>query len=97
MQDKDEVTLVAMNALPEGTEDEDLAAALYLQALLNGEPQPSGRVIAMVRNSNSAASFVPDDPGRPMEDMDCCTAIDAFDFAMMVHRQDGRLIARPWR
>ena len=97
LQDKDEVTLVAMNALPEGTEDEDLAAALYLQALLNGEPPPTERVISMVRNSNSAASFVPDDPDRPMEDMDCCTAIEAFDFAMMVHRQDGRLIARPWR
>ena len=97
LQDEDEVTLVAMNALPEGTEDEDLAAALYLQALLKGEPLPTERVISMVRNSDSAASFVPEDPDRPIEDLDCCTAIDAFDFAMRVHHQDGRLIARPWR
>ena len=97
LQGKDEVTLVAMNAFPEGTEDEDLAAALYLQALLSGEPLPTERVISMVRSSNSAALFVPEDTDRPIEDLDCCTAIDAFDFAMRVHRQDGRLIARPWR
>ena len=96
LQDKDEVTLVAMNAYPEGTEDEDLAAALYLQSLLRGEPPPTERTLSMVRSSISAALFAPGDPDRPIEDLDCCTAIDAFDFAMRVHRQDGRLIARPW-
>lgn len=96
LKDKEEITLVAMNAPTEGAEDEDLAAALYLEALLYGEPPPTERVLAMVRASSSAARFAPEDPEQPMEDLDCCIAIDAFDFAMRVHRQNERLIAKPW-
>ena len=97
LQDKDEVTLVAMNTYTEDPEDEDMAGALYLEALLRGEPPPTERVLSMVRTSSSAARFTPEDPDQPTADLDCCTAIDAFDFAMRVNRQDGRLIARPWR
>jgi 2-phosphosulfolactate phosphatase len=97
LQDKDEVTLVAMNTYTEDPEDEDLAGALYLKALLHGEPPPTERILAMVRASSSAERFTPEDPDQPIEDLDCCTAIDAFDFAMRVNRQDGRLIAKPWQ
>jgi 2-phosphosulfolactate phosphatase len=97
LQSKDEVTLVAMNTYTEGPEDEDLAAALYLEALLRGKPPPTERVLAMVRDSRDAELLAPNDPDKPIEDPGCCTAIDAFDFAMRVDRQNGHLIAKPWQ
>jgi 2-phosphosulfolactate phosphatase len=94
--DKEEVTLVAMTAPPQEWSGEDLAAALYLEALLRGETPPTERAVGMVLGSDSAGLFTPGDPDRPIEDLDCATAIDAFDFAMKVDRQDGHLIARRW-
>lgn len=97
LQGKGEVTLVAMGAPGEPADEEDTAAAIYLEALLRGEPPPRERVIARVRQSAAAWLHAPHDAERPIEDIDCCVAIDAFDFAMRVDRRDGRLVARPWR
>ncbi len=88
-----EVTLVAMGAPPAEPGEDDDACAEYLAALLRGEPPPRERVIAAVRASAGARMHSPGDPDRPPGDIDCCVAIDAFDFAMRV---EGR-IARPWR
>ena len=89
-----EVTLVAMGGRGEPAEEEDMAAAIYISALLRGEPPPRERALAMVRGSHAAALHAADSPDRPRADIDCCCAIDAFDFAMKVERLNGRLLAR---
>jgi 2-phosphosulfolactate phosphatase len=93
----DEVTLVAMGSPNEPAEEEDMAAALVIEALLLGKEPPRERAIAMVRGSRAAARHVPGDHGRPPEDVALCAAIDTFDFAMRAERRDGRVIARPVR
>lgn len=91
------VTLVAMGAAGSGEGQEDLAGAEYLQALLEGRVPSRQRVIERVRTSFDAQEHLRGDPDRPPEDLDCCVAIDRFDFAMSVNREEGRLIARPVR
>jgi 2-phosphosulfolactate phosphatase len=92
-----EVSLVAMGAPGEPAVEEDLAGALYLEALLRGLPPPRERVLAMVRESRAAARLALGDPDLPLEDLACACAIDAFDFAMRAERRDGRILARVWR
>jgi 2-phosphosulfolactate phosphatase len=92
--DSDEVALVAMGAPGEPAEEEDWACALYIEALLRGEPPPRDLVVGLVRSSKGASFHSAGDPDRPIEDIDCCVAIDRFDFAMKVDRRDGRLVLR---
>jgi 2-phosphosulfolactate phosphatase len=92
-----EVTLVATGARGDGRGVEDVAAAIYLEALLRGQPPPRERVLEMVATSRDARRHTGSDPDLPAADIPCCTAIDAFDFAMRVERREDRLIARPWR
>jgi 2-phosphosulfolactate phosphatase len=92
-----EVSLVAMGAPGEDLFEEDLAGALYLEALLRGETPPRERALAMVRASRAAALFRHGDRDRPVGDVDCACAIDAFDFAMRAEHREGRILARPWR
>jgi hypothetical protein len=47
----------------------------------------------MVRGSRAAALHAANSPDRPRADIDCCCALDAFDFAMKVDRLDSRLLA----
>ncbi len=91
-----EVTFVATGAR-EGRGDEDVAAADYMTALLRGQAPPWDTVIERVAASRDAEFHAGNDPDLPAADIPCCTAIDAFDFAMRVERRDGRLIARPWQ
>ena len=76
--------------------DEDMACADYLEALLRGlAPDPSP-YLDRVRNSPTGRLF-----GHPAHahfqpgDMALCTALDRFDFAMPVTRQDGLLRMTP--
>ena len=93
LQDCPAVTLVASGAPNEG--EEDLACAELLASLLEGRPCRWENVIAAVKGSRTAARHRLGDPDFPMEDVDCATSIDAFEFAMSVERQDGRTIAKP--
>jgi 2-phosphosulfolactate phosphatase len=90
----DRVTLVAMGAPGEPAEEEDWACALFIEAVLRGETPPRDLVVGMVRSSRAAAGHSGDDPDRPAADIDRCTAIDAYDFAMRAERRDGRVILR---
>ena len=89
-----EVTLVAMGGRGEPAEEEDMAAALYIAAVLRGERPPLEQAVAMVRASRAAARHASDSPDFPRADIDCCCAVDAFDFAMKVEKIDGHLVAR---
>jgi 2-phosphosulfolactate phosphatase len=84
----DDVTLVAMGTNEIEDADEDLACALYMeQHLLTGAASPP-----IIRLLGDEAGW-PD--WFPREDAVLATAVDRFDFALPVTREDGLLIARP--
>jgi hypothetical protein len=58
---------------------------------------PRKETIEAVRASRAARLHRAGDPDRPLEDLDCATAIDRFDFAMKVERHEERLVARVQR
>jgi 2-phosphosulfolactate phosphatase len=100
----DEVTFVVTGlrpgfkqpAAPGGWGDEDAACAEYLQALLSGESPDSGPYLERVIRSAPGELFT--DPAHPeyaAADLELCLALDRFDFAMPVHRLDGKLRMRP--
>jgi 2-phosphosulfolactate phosphatase len=73
--------------------DEDAACADYMAALLRGERPDAGPFLQRVRDSLPGRWFAdPAQPDYPAEDLDLCTAVDRFDFAMRVERRDGLLV-----
>lgn len=75
--------------------DEDAACADYLEALLR-EVQPNPEAfMRRVWESPSGRKFAdPDQPEFPAADLEYCTTMDCFDFAMPVQRWDGLLVMR---
>jgi 2-phosphosulfolactate phosphatase len=73
--------------------DEDTACADYLAALLRGEPIDTAALVRRVRESDAGRLFAdPADPVFPTSDLDLCTDLDRFDFALQVERRDGLLV-----
>lgn len=76
--------------------DEDLACAEYLEELLKGNQPDRKPFIRRVMESRDAFPHL--DPAQrdfPLSDLEYCTRIDKFDFAMPIIREDGKLIMRP--
>ena len=91
----DHVTFVITGQLSEERGDEDLACAEYLEALLRGQAPDSAPYIDRVYKSRDALFHLdPDLPEFPASDLDYCTKIDAFDFAMLVTKENGRPVIR---
>jgi 2-phosphosulfolactate phosphatase len=87
------VTLVATGVFPGRDGDEDIACADYLAALLRGEPIDTAALVRRVRDSDSGQLFAnPNDLVFPTSDLDLCTDLDRFDFALHVTRRDGLLV-----
>jgi len=86
------VTLVATGIFPGRDGDEDIACADYLAALLRGESIDTAALVRRVRESDSGRLFAADDPAFPASDLDLCTDVDRFDFALRVERRDGLLV-----
>ena len=75
--------------------DEDVACADYVEALLRGQVPDRAKAVRRVLDSFVARLyFLPEDSRLPAEDLDYCTAVDRFDFAMPVTSDDGRLVLR---
>jgi 2-phosphosulfolactate phosphatase len=92
---KEEVTFVITGQVGAGRGDEDLACAEYFEALLRGQEPNSAPFIERVYKSYDARLHLdPDFPDFPGSDLDYCTAIDAFDFAMPVTKHDGHHVMR---
>jgi 2-phosphosulfolactate phosphatase len=90
----DQVTFV-ITGKDFGGGDEDLACAEYLEALLKGQTPDPLPFIRRVFNSRDASHHLdPNKIGFPYSDLEYCTQIDQFDFAMPIERNDGRLIMR---
>jgi 2-phosphosulfolactate phosphatase len=89
---RSEVTFVVSGAPNEG--EEDLACAEFIAAQLQGRPYSCESAIAAVRSSRAAARHRSGDFDFPIEDVDCATSIDAFDFAMRAERGHSGWIAK---
>ena len=75
--------------------DEDLACAEYLESILKDQkPDPAPYVDRVYRSRDAIMHLDPNQPAFPRSDLDHCTHIDAFDFAMRVSKENGRPVLR---
>jgi 2-phosphosulfolactate phosphatase len=90
-----EITFVITGIL---NNEEDIACAEYLEALLKGHKPDIAPFVQRVYSSRDAFQHLdPDQKAFPRSDLDYCTQIDRFDFAMPITRENERLIMRPVR
>lgn len=89
------VTFVITGQMGNGSGDEDLACAEYLEAFLKGQRPDSAPYIERVYKSRDALlQLDPNLPAFPRSDLDHCTNIDAFDFVMSVTKENGQPVMR---
>ena len=89
------LTFVITGQYRPGHGDEDLACAEYLELLLKGQQPNKEPFIKRVFDSRDALQHLdPKETGFPLSDLDLCTKIDAFDFAMHVTKVNGRHVMR---
>ena len=75
--------------------EEDLACAEYLEQLLKGNCPKTKPYIQRVFDSRDAIQHLdPNETAFPLSDLEYCTQIDKFDFAMPIAREDGQPIMR---
>jgi 2-phosphosulfolactate phosphatase len=71
--------------------EEDFACAEYLEALLQDQqPNPSPFIERVFKSHDALMHLDPNLPEFPKSDLDYCTQIDAFDFVMLVTKENGR-------
>ncbi|MBN2115327.1 MAG: 2-phosphosulfolactate phosphatase [Anaerolineales bacterium] len=91
----EQVTFVITGQVSDERGDEDRACAQYLEALLRGQQPDLAPFIDRVYKSDDARLHLdPNFPAFPKSDIDHCTNLDAFDFAMPVIKENGRHIMR---
>lgn len=92
------VTFVVTGRRPGDSGDEDAACAEYLERLLvegSADPAP---YLRRVLAADTVRKFLDEnEPDFPRQDLDFCTAVNRFDFAMLASRQDGLLRLKPVR
>ena len=89
------VTFVITGQLEEGRGDEDLACAEYFEVLLRGQdPDPAPYIDRVLKSRDALFHLDPNLPEFPRSDLDYCTKIDAFDFYMLVTKENGRPVMR---
>lgn len=72
--------------------DEDVACAEYLEKQCMGQVTENKNYIQRVKSARDALQHMQEHPQFPLSDLDYCSRIDAFDFAMPIERKDGFLI-----
>jgi 2-phosphosulfolactate phosphatase len=88
----EEVTFVITGIL---NNDEDIACAEYLEALLEShKPDPAPFVQRVYASRDAFQHLDPEQKAFPLSDLDYCTQIDRFEFAMPITREDGLLVMR---
>ena len=83
-----------------GLEGEDQDCAEYIAGLLGDEMPDVAMLLAELRTvwlrrfrADVAAGRITEKIGAGFEaDLDCCTSVDRFNFAMVVRRQEGLLV-----
>jgi len=91
--DPETVTFVITGQYATGHGDEDLACAEYLELLLKGQQPETFPYINRVFKSRDAIHHLdPKETRFPLFDLDLSTRIDAFDFAMLVTKENNRYV-----
>jgi 2-phosphosulfolactate phosphatase len=72
--------------------DEDVACADYLEKKFTGQTTNNETFIKRVYASRDALEHMGEHPQFPYTDLDYCSRIDNFNFAMPIERKDGFLI-----
>ena len=91
------VTFVITGQYAQGHGDEDVACAEYMELLIKGEqPDPTPYIGRVFRSRDAVKHLDPGIPEFPRTDLDHCTNIDAFDFAMLVTKENGHHVMRPY-
>ena len=89
------VTLVVTGIWTDRDGDEDHACADLIEALLRGDDPPRAPYAARVRDSDFGRRFsAGTDPHLPVADLDCCAAVDCFDFALPIQRTQRGMVMR---
>lgn len=86
---RDEINFVVTGGMGN---DEDLACADFLEQQFTGQAMEAESFIRRVYASRDALEHMGEHPQFPYSDLDYCSRIDAFDFAMPIARKDGFLI-----
>jgi 2-phosphosulfolactate phosphatase len=90
-----EITLVAMGLEGSRRSDEDELCAIHLRNLLQGRAgSPSGTRDVILAGPQIPAFSDPTKPHLHPADLDIALDIDRHDFAVLIAREDGRLVAR---
>jgi 2-phosphosulfolactate phosphatase len=90
-----EVTLVAMGLDGTRRSDEDELCAIHLRNLLQGRPGSlSGTRDVILAGPQIPAFHDPAKPHLHPADLDIALDIDRYDFAVLISREDRRLVAR---
>jgi 2-phosphosulfolactate phosphatase len=74
--------------------DEDVACADFLEKQFTGQEIEAESFVKRVYDSRDALQHMPDHPQFPKSDLDYCSRINAFDFAMPITREYGQLVMR---
>jgi 2-phosphosulfolactate phosphatase len=79
----------------DGRGDEDLACAEYLEALLRDERPDAEPYLERARRSRDAQfHYTPDQIRFPASDIDHCTSMDKFDFAMPITKEGEHYVMK---
>jgi 2-phosphosulfolactate phosphatase len=90
------VSFVITGAWSDDQGEEDRACADYIEQLIKGEGTDLNEIIQRVISSAAAWKFLdPYERAFPISDLEYCTVIDRFDFAMVVERRNNLLLMRP--
>jgi 2-phosphosulfolactate phosphatase len=90
-----EITLVPMGLAGARPSDEDELCAIHLRNLLQGRAgSPSGTRDVILAGPQIPAFHDPAKPHLHPADLDIALEIDRYDFAVLIAREDGRLVAR---
>jgi len=89
------ITFVITGQYRPGHGDEDLACAEYLELRLKGQkPDPTPFIKRVFESRDAIQHLDPKETGFPLSDLDLCTKIDAFDFAMLVTKENDHHVMR---
>jgi len=95
-QPENTINFVITGQDEEGLGDEDDACADYIGNLIKGKKPDALNYLHRVRESLEGKKFLDENqPDFPATDMDYCTALDRFDFFMLVERQAGFCVMKP--
>jgi 2-phosphosulfolactate phosphatase len=89
------VTFVVTGKHDGGWGDEDEACADYIESLMKGNESDGRSYTQRVWDSRDGRKFLDEnEPNFPRTDMEYCTAVNRFDFAMRVERQNKLLVMK---